>query len=136
MWIEIGNVQARLAQATDGERSWLADYLAFDDARARFRRKYGYSGDGKIHLYNRINDQFPAGFAPLVRRAAEREGFKVELFDRRATIAVATAPDLAWLRWYQIEAVQAVIRKTRGIIKVPTGGVIMAALAEYDESEP
>lgn len=120
MWIEVGNLYCKVTRATDEERSWLREYLSFDDAKARFRRKKG--GDGKIHLFNFLAGTFPAGFLGIIKDAATKEGFTIDAIDRRG-VPCACDPnaDLGWLRPYQSSAVDAVKLKGRGILWMPTG---------------
>lgn len=136
MKIELKNVWAFVLQATDAEHEWLAEYLSWSDEGAHFRRRYGYTGDGRIRLYNRIDDRYPAGFTRTVAEAARKQGYTVDVSDARvppcapiASPAQQTAghrptgiPSLRLgLRQYQIEAVQAAIKRTRGIVWAATG---------------
>lgn len=117
MWIELGNVNARFARGSEAEREWLRGYLTFNDEKARFRGE-----TNNQPLFNPISDTFPAGLVPLVKRAAGPEGQTVEVFDRRTRPAsVDPTADLAWLRPYQREAVNAVVAHARGIVWAATG---------------
>lgn len=121
MWVEQGNLHSRVIRCDDAERKWLRDYLAFDATTW----KGGRPRTEKTSLFSLVEEHFPSGFVPLVRKAAQEHGFKFELGDAR-TPPCKVVDDLdtvlGWLRPYQCEAVQAVIDKTRGVIKVPTGG--------------
>lgn len=121
MWITVGNLNSLLSQATEDERSWLLEYLSFEDARARFRtRQYG---DGRVRMFNLVSNTFPTGFLPLVKKAGADAGFKVEVRDLRQPPCVVDAQaDITWLRDYQLACLQAVETKARGILWVPTGG--------------
>lgn len=120
MWIERGNLYCKVARADDKERRWLREYLAFDDDKARFKKRGG--GDGKVHLFNAMNDTFPAGFFALVSEAAQREGFTVASADKRTAPCLHDpAANIGWLRSYQTAAVSAVTAKHRGILWMPTG---------------
>ena len=116
MWIAEGNVNVRVTRATDEEIDWLSAYLTFKPASVR------YTG-GSQQLYNRISASFPAGMLSMVRKAAERDGIAIEYADMRAPpLARDVQADLAWLRDYQREAVEAMVARERGIIAVPTSG--------------
>jgi len=119
MWVEIGNLYTRVLRATDDEKAWLREYLMWSDTtwvRGRPRAV-------KSSLFSLVEEHFPTGFVALIRQAAKDKGFKFEIGDLRVAPCVPDpAADLAWLRPYQLEAVQAVAARTRGVIKVPTGG--------------
>lgn len=112
-------------QASELECDWLADYLSFEDSRTRFiQYHYGKSGgDGKIKLYNRMRSTFPLGFARAVLKAARANGFTVTVTNERVQpVDFDASADLSWLRDYQLDAVEAVMKKQIGILWVPTGG--------------
>jgi superfamily II DNA or RNA helicase len=120
MWIEVQNLDAKLLRATDAERSWLSEYLSFPDVNARFKKG---TSSGRIYMFNTFSESFPAGFVPLVKKAAADEGMPVEIADLRTPPAVFdAAADLAWLRDYQHEALTKAIARKRGILWIPTGG--------------
>lgn len=124
MWLEVHNIRTKFLRGTSDEHAWLCAYLAFPDTKARYRRGSYASkaADDKIRLFNIITSTFPTGFLPTVRRAAEAEGYTVEILDRRVVPAeLDPTADLAWLRAYQREAVDAVGERKRGIISAPTG---------------
>lgn len=122
MIIELGDLQTTVVSAQDHEKAWLRQYLSFDDQRAAFAaRRYG--GNGKLRMFNLLTETFPTGFVPMVKRAALLEGITITLVDKRAKPCAADPnADLAWLRDYQLAAVQAAAKAGRGIIWVPTGG--------------
>ena len=132
MIVEVGNLHARVVQASDDERAWITDYLAFEDDAARYRRKAGMK-DGRIRLFNLFASTFPSGFVSMVLKAGADEGFNVQVLDRRVAPATADPDaDTAWLRPYQLDAVAAVEARTRGILWMPTGAgktEVAAALA-------
>lgn len=118
MRLEIQNLRTRVTNATEEERAWVRGYLTFEDSRARF---HGH-GDGYVRLYNAMNDTFPSGFVPMIQKAAPSEGITVEIEDLRDPPCKRDAnADLAWLRPYQLEAVEKVVSRKRGIIWSPTG---------------
>lgn len=118
MWILAGNLYAKLQKSTEAERHFVQDYLTFVDANARFK-----NGDQTTCLLNLFNETFPSGLVGMVKKAALAAGHQVKVIDQR-TRPVQPDPnaDLAWLRDYQQEAVGAIVKNSRGIIWVPTGG--------------
>lgn len=127
MKIELGVLRARVTAMSPAERTFLHDYLTFSNPKGRF------SGQGtKLHMLNVLDDSFPSGLWPLLEKAAREEGHEVELEDLRGeNPAGLTWPSLEtsllldalcpWLRWYQREAVQAIVEQGRGIVWCPTG---------------
>lgn len=126
MRIELHNLTAKLAEATRDERRFVSSYLTFEDAKAKYRKGGRWARKGsadKIRLYNLISESFPSGFLRVVHRAARAAGHTVEVADLRPRpCAIDRNADLAWLRDYQLDAVHAVHKRSRGIIWVPTGG--------------
>jgi superfamily II DNA or RNA helicase len=122
MKLEVGNLNTLVSEATEDEWYWLHSFLAFDDPSSRFRD----GGRGKaepkpIQLLDRKHNIFPSGLIELVRIASQMDSITVEITDKRkTTVARATNPDLEWLRDYQREAVDAVVKHTRGILWLPT----------------
>jgi len=117
VWIEIGDSLCRVKNATPDEQDWVQRYLSFEDVRFKGRRR-GH----RVSLFSTIRGTFPAGLLQLVRDAAGRDGVKIEELDRRSTrITPDPNADVAWLRDYQIEAVEACIAAKRGICRAPTG---------------
>jgi len=117
MIIEVGNVLCRVLSATTEESEWVQRYLSFEDA--------SFHGKGKgrrISMYSTIKSTFPGGLLPLVLEAGARDNVKVEQLDKRVPRLMRDAQaDLAWLRPYQLDAVDACINNKRGIIRAPTG---------------
>ncbi len=76
----------------------------------------------RISLFSSLSDSFPGGLLDLVLDAARRDKVEVQLIDKRThDVAPDPAADLAWLRDYQREAVEAVVVNRRGIIQAATG---------------
>lgn len=122
MIVELSNVRSRIAQATDAEHEWLAEYLSWPDDTAFFRRRHGYRGDGYVRLYDRADDTFPAGFTRTVAQMGVKAGHQVTVIDKRIRpIATLAHPRMTWLRDYQQAAVDAAIKRTRGVIWAATG---------------
>lgn len=119
MWLEIGTIATKFARGTDDERDWLADYLTFHDATAYHR---GAKSD-RVCLFNRYTQSFPTGLVDLAVSAARASGYAIERIDHRVVPVVRDpAADLAWLYDYQQGAIDAVAKRGRGILWVPTGG--------------
>lgn len=122
MWVELDNVYSRLARYDPLERSWLQEYLTFT-TRVNRKRSEGGPMVKETCMFNVLTDAFPTGWVPMVRKAAEREGFTFEVIDHRTPPALPDPQaDIAWLHDYQVEAVHAVERHHHGILWVPTGG--------------
>jgi len=117
VWIEVSNIDCRVLQATEEEREWLMRYLSFSDSSWR-----GRGSDSRITLFKEHRGTFPGGLLPLVRDAASRDAVKIEEFDKRTSrVVVEPAADLAWLRDYQRDAVEACVLHKRGLVSSPTG---------------
>jgi superfamily II DNA or RNA helicase len=118
--LHVANLRTKLAAGTDDERAWLAGYLSFEDASAKYRH-LGNS-DGRIHMFHELNATFPTGFVPLVRKAGAAAGYVVEILDTRTVPCPWDGlADLGWLRDYQLAGAHAVRDKGRGILWCPTG---------------
>lgn len=115
-----------VVSASNDELQFLRDYLIFEDeSRAFVRGKRGKAKrvqPPKILLFDAIEDSFPAGLLPLVKMRAQEEGFRVRVSSALPppTLRDPTAP-MAWLRPYQLRAVEAAIAQERGIMWLPTG---------------
>lgn len=139
MKIELDTINARVAQATDEERNWLYDYLSFEDEKSKFlRRRDGsikYNSSAKKISLLRLDDTFPAGLVSKVKRAALKSNVLVGIIDKRVRpcepftweeALVNTAlmsPDgkTPWLHDFQQDAVDVALKRTRGILDMPTG---------------
>jgi hypothetical protein len=135
MKFALRNLRATLTGATPAEREWLKNFLSYQDSRASFVRwKFGVKDAGIVQFFDASDDTIPSGYLSAVAKAAPEQGFAVEVDDLRAPpVAVDHSAPLAWLRDYQREAVDKVVRRTRGILWIPTGGgktEIAAALTQ------
>jgi superfamily II DNA or RNA helicase len=120
MWLQVENLHTKVVNATDDERTWVSEYLSFEDPTAVYRHLG--KNDGRARMFNPFACSFPSGFVPMVRKAAVAEGYQVQVLDKRVVpCPPEPAPDLGWLRDYQHEAMAACIRERRGIIWAPTG---------------
>lgn len=115
MWVQVSNVYCRVIKATEDEEDWVRRYLSFETS--------GYlTQGGRVTLYKEASGTFPGGLLPLLRDAASRDGVKIEELDKRVSrVQPDPAADLAWLRDYQRDAVEACVREKRGIVRAPTG---------------
>lgn len=117
MWIKTENVFCRVVKADDDEQEWLQKYLSFADSSWMGKQR-----GGRVSLYSTLRGLFPGGLLPLVQDAAQRDGVKIELMEGRTSVLVSDpTADLAWLRDYQLEAVNACVTARRGIVRAPTG---------------
>ncbi|OHD23833.1 MAG: hypothetical protein A2Y38_17235 [Spirochaetes bacterium GWB1_59_5] len=131
MWLEVQNNRTRLIRGTDDEIEFLADYLAFEDNKGRFKRKSKSRREQKAQMFNIFDNSFPTGLLPLVRKAATRAEYQVQIKDVRVVPCLADwTEDIDWLDAivpegedpYQLPAVQRAIERKRGILKLATGG--------------
>lgn len=128
MRLEVGYVDAKIVEGTPEERSWLRSYLTFEDPQARYANTSRY-----LSLVNTIDDSFPAGFVSKVRAAAAKAtpAVLVDVVDTREPPSPLATVDTSWLRPYQQLALDTALKRTRGIVQIPTGGgksVVITAL--------
>lgn len=126
MKLLIGNATTMVVQATPEEVSWLDNYLSFADESTAFVQRKGHRAKRvkpkTIRLYNPLTDTFPTGLLRLVYERATEAGFKILWRDARPPgLTLDPNADLAWLRPYQREAVDAAIARERGMLWLPTG---------------
>lgn len=124
MLIEVGNVHARVLRADPQALAWLRGYLV----TTVFGKLGRPRSETLVH-----DDAFPAGFCGFVRdavmaMAADPDGpawtkneKPIRLIDRRAPVGEVVQADTSWLRDDQQQAVEAVLKAQRGIVKAPTG---------------
>lgn len=122
MFVRRGDLYCYLGLATQQERNWLQSYLTFKVSsfvRRRGRTKHVMK---KVHLFEIDEDRFPAGLLPLVHKKARQKGIQLRVIDgRSAALPKDPDADLGWLRDYQRGAVEAALRRERGILRLPTG---------------
>ena len=106
MKLELGNVWAKVLEASPTEQAELERYL-LDLLREA-------PPDEPRRLYE--NGRFPAGLVPLLE---QRFGAEVE--DAREEPCEAVEADLGWLYADQRDAVRAALSETRGVVKFPMG---------------
>ena len=111
-------------EATPKEEYWLDTLLSFEDVTARHKQRRGADVDDYIRMYNRVLCGFPTGLVPIaVKSAQNRNDIEIELDDTRTPpCEVFPHTDLPWMdRDYQVNAVDAILRRKRGFIKAVTG---------------
>lgn len=124
MVIDIYNTKCKV-WGTPVEVAFLRQYLAFDDQSTAFRR--GRDGRAKrvkpqrIYLFDAVDETFPTGLLSLVYSKVKEVNWTITFRDCRPPCPGPVKADLSWLRSYQLEAVEAAIKKGRGILHLPTG---------------
>ncbi len=120
MKLEENTAWSQLVDATPEERAWAEEYLSCDETR--YNPVTGKRELGRFQMMQ-PNGLFPSGLLRGLRRAVVTDGLGVEVVDKRPAAPCVPDPnaDLAWLRPYQLEAVQAIVAHGRGLIKAPTG---------------
>lgn len=114
MRIDLTNVWCRFF-ADGPERRWLEGILTYES--------FGKGGVLQEYSFvNRFKPEFPSGLLHHVVTRAKADDVSVEVIDRRVRpVAPVDDADLGWLRDYQVDAINAVQKRTRGIIHSPTG---------------
>ncbi len=126
----IQNLHVLVEDADSTELNWLASYLSYRDSR--WVPSKGRIVDTHTCLLNRLTNEFPAGLARAAYQQARKEGIELEAADDRVEPCEPDLDaDLEWLRHHpavpdreithQIEAIEAVAKKKRGILWLPTG---------------
>lgn len=127
MQIELSNVRCRVVSCTERELAFLRKYLTFE------RETRGAFGARKVtvaSLFRLADSSFPAGFLPLIRKAAEGGGFPLEVSDiRKRPCEPLGGARTDYLRDYQAGALERVLGRSsasggpleRGIIQAATG---------------
>ena len=128
MWVTVGNIATRVDRASREELEWLRDFLAFEDAKARYTRAFRTGQwDGRVRMFNDRAATFHTGFLPTVKRAALARNFTVEVNDQRprpppVRALSDTLRERLAERDFQLSALEAMLLHGRGIVRVPTGG--------------
>lgn len=130
MWLEVQNNRTRLIRGEEDEIEFIADYLAFEDNKGRYKRKSKSRKEQKAQMFNIFDNSFPTGLLPLVRKAALRSDYNVQIKDMRVVpCMVDWTEDIDWLDAivpdgetpYQLPAVKRAVDRKRGILKLATG---------------
>lgn len=129
MMVSLTNLAAHVVQETPDEHFFLKEFLQFEDEKTAFYKAGGKVRRGKpkkVSLYK--NGTFPAGLAAHVRKAAAERSMPFDWIDKRTPpsgcpkrLTDVDASLYEWLYPDQKEALRHCIRRTRGILKLPTG---------------
>jgi superfamily II DNA or RNA helicase len=115
---------------------WLGSMLSIKQPQFRKNFETGRmerTGIDTITFLDR-HGRFPSGFIPAVVRRAKRRAVELQFEDKRLTKPIEPDPnaDISFLRYYQLDAIERVIKRKRGIIWHPTGAgktVVAAGLS-------
>ena len=126
MILGIGNSYTQIEVSTPTELQWMRGFLSYETIERVLR---GIVKCKKLHtLVDDATHAFPSGLLPKAVQAAKEEGIAVQLFDRRVRPCDALTgwDQLSFLQHpargeVQRAAIQAVINRSRGIIKASTG---------------
>jgi superfamily II DNA or RNA helicase len=112
--IALENTWARVTNTTDADIRWLDGILCYES--------WSNNGIQTYRLYDNFNKRFPAGLIAQVMKRAVQDKFEgIKLTDSRiAPCAPDMTANLSWLRDYQLEAVDTLVKRTRGILHLPT----------------
>jgi superfamily II DNA or RNA helicase len=133
MKITADNLWAHV-EGTQAERDLLRLYLTVQVKNAEHSEAY-QSGhwDGTVKLFDGRRERFATGLVRMVVGYCREKGVPAEVVDARAPHHNTIHPNGAWLRPYQREAVDVMLRRGRGILMAPTGSgksEIAAALTQ------
>ena len=129
MWLKLTNDKCILhGPRTPEEVAWLRGFLTFGDPQS----DKDPHAKPQISLYNVFDNSFPAGLLALVKRELKASGlpYKIEVADtrerpcERVPLAEVTEHLAAYgctLRPHQVEATEAAMKTSRGIVQLPTG---------------
>lgn len=128
MKVELHNLITKVVDAKPEEDILLQQILQYTEKKDMFR----YSKElGKTelvnaspvrYLYNLQNYTFAGGLTSYVRRHAIKAGFKFEWDDKRVKPCERVEADLSFIdRPVLLEAIDACVTRTRGIVSMPTG---------------
>jgi len=128
MKVELYNLFTKVVDATDEEDCFLQRILQYVERNDMFRYN---QNTGKVdlananpvrYLYNTRDYTFAGGLTAFVRRKALREGFSFEYVDKRVKPCEPVDADLSFIdRPFLLEAVEACVSRTRGIVCLPMG---------------
>ncbi len=124
MKLELTPNYARVLEATDEQWDWIRDYLSIKEQQFRKNYRTGraeHAGAEKISFVKR-DGSFPAGFVRSVAANCKQKEWGLEyvnLLPEPSTPPDDTA-DISFLRPYQLEAVEMVVKRRRGVIQHPT----------------
>lgn len=128
MWIQAGNNYSKIIRAEQDELEWVVDYLTFSERK--YNGRMGYQEN--TCLLDRVEKTFPSGLIRKLLDAAKKDKVQIQIIDKRnKPCSFDPTANLDWLRDYQLEAVEAAAKRSRGILWLPTGsgkGEIVVAL--------
>lgn len=136
--IRIEGPQAKLRDTIRPPAGYLRDCLRFQHPARFFNQAFkDKRWDGYVSMFN--GAKFPSGFANRVRRHLEEQGVDVRVVAHRGAPVDPSRLSESYLHgitlWpHQLEAIHAILKNSRGILKEPTGSgktAIMAAAARY-----
>lgn len=114
MIAEIGNCYT-IIRGTDEEVEWVSDKLGIQDRGKSEKRS----------MYDAKHKRFPTGMLTAVHRHSLKEGVTIDYLDKRVRHgypADLEKTDLTWLHEHQQCAMDAIVKKRRGVVKIPTSG--------------
>jgi superfamily II DNA or RNA helicase len=128
MKVELYNLVTKVIDAKPEEDIFLQQILRYTERKDMFR----FSKElGKTELvdaspvrmlYNLADYTFAGGLTAYVRRLALKEGFTFEFVDKRVKPCERVEADLSFIdRPVLLEAIDACVTRTRGMISMPTG---------------
>ena len=110
---------------TPNEEKWLIKLLSFPDGKTGFVKRGGHLKRVKpkmIRMYKIMSGSFPTGYLNHVVQEAQKINMTCSVeYDLHQVHQPNMSADLGWLRDYQVEAVNRVTEKKRGILWHPTG---------------
>jgi superfamily II DNA or RNA helicase len=125
---ETFNTRARILSCTNEELAFVKNQCSFSETRYANNQHYEH----RYVLFNSALMTIPAGLLEDLRLEARAAGILFDVVDNRTPpCALDSHADIAWLRDYQMAAVAAIAKHTRGIVWAATGsgkGEIVIAL--------
>jgi superfamily II DNA or RNA helicase len=139
MLIAVENHLSCILEMMPEEEDWIFEYLSFSEPVFRKNYKTGkveFKQNKQRTIVNRKNLTFPSGFIRMLYKQAKKEDppIEIQISDRRIRPPAHTiSPIPEYLRDYQREAVDIILKRKRGIIHHSTGAgktVVAVALAQ------
>jgi superfamily II DNA or RNA helicase len=109
----------------------VVDHTSYFKQGYQFMPKYKQGfWDGRIKLFNKRKQTFPAGLVSYVQEALEEEGVKVQIEDQRCCPAIAPVTQEITLHGvsfdypydFQLDCMEQMILNKRGVVAVATSG--------------
>lgn len=123
MKIDRTNVWAYVQEIEPDEQKLLEKSLTFFDSKAKYSWLYkAKRWDGKYRLFYKKDKSFPAGLIPIIKNIFKKNKKEFICEDKRNdNVLVDEDEDISWLRDYQQEAYDAILKSRNGIIQAGTG---------------